>query len=138
MQNYGNHRRFHPAFHFVGFPIALFSLVVTAANAFGAWTALAPWAALGVAFTAFLGFFLARGYAIKAQDRAIVAQEGLRHLVLTGKPLPSGLSWGQVIALRFSADAEFPELAARAAKENLSADDVKKAVKDWRADENRV
>ena len=138
MQNYANHRRFLPAFHFVGFPIALFSVVVTAANALGYWDALRPWAVLGVAVTAFLGFFFARTFALRAQDRAIVAQEGLRHLVLTGKPLPAGLSWSQIIALRFSSDAEFPALAARAARENLTSKAIKESVKDWRADENRV
>jgi hypothetical protein len=45
---------------------------------------------------------------------------------------------GQVIALRFADDAEFPALAQRAADENIKADDIKKAIQNWRGDYHRV
>jgi hypothetical protein len=83
-------------------------------------------------------FFLTRIFALKAQDRAIRAEENLRHLALTGKLLDPRLSIRQIIGLRFAPDAEFLELARRAADENLSEDDIKRAIKDWKADTYRV
>jgi hypothetical protein len=79
-----------------------------------------------------------RMFALKAQDRAIRAEENLRHYVLTGKLLDPKLTVRQVIGLRFAPDAEFVALAQRAAAENLSEDDIKKAVKNWKADTYRV
>jgi hypothetical protein len=83
-------------------------------------------------------FFLARVFALKAQDRAIRAEENLRHFVLTGRPLDGRLTIRQVIGLRFAADEEFAELAKRAVTESLSEDAIKRAVKSWRADTHRV
>jgi hypothetical protein len=80
----------------------------------------------------------ARVFALKAQDRAIRAEENLRHFVLTGKLLDPRLSVRQIIGLRFAPDEEFVALALRAAQENLSETDIKKAVKNWKADTYRV
>jgi hypothetical protein len=44
------------------------------------------------------------------------------------------LTTRQIIGLRFAADEEFPELARRAAEENLSEDEIKRAVRSWRPD----
>jgi hypothetical protein len=82
--------------------------------------------------------FLARIFALKAQDRAIRAEENLRCFVLTGKLLDPRLTVRQAVALRFASDAEFVALAARAAGESLTADQIKQAIKAWRADEYRV
>jgi hypothetical protein len=86
----------------------------------------------------FFTLAFARTFALKVQDRAIRSEESLRHYILTGKPLDSRLGIRQIIALRFASDAEFPELAQRAAAGALSADDIKRAVKNWRADTYRV
>jgi len=82
--------------------------------------------------------FKSRGFALTAQDRAIRAEENLRHYVLTGKLLDGRLSIRQVIALRFASDEELPSLAQRAANENLTSDAIKKAINNWRADTYRV
>lgn len=79
-----------------------------------------------------------RIFALKAQDRAIRAEENLRHFVLTGKLLPSQLRMGQIIALRFAPDAEFLGLVEKAVKENLSNKDIKLAIQNWKADFDRV
>ena len=79
-----------------------------------------------------------RIFALKAQDRAIRAEENLRHFVLTGKLLPSQLRMGQIIALRFAPDAEFLVLVEKAVKENLSNKDIKLAIQNWKADFDRV
>lgn len=86
--------------------------------------------------------FFAAGYgrvfALKAQDRAIRAEENLRHYVMTGKLLDPRLKPLQIVGLRFAADEEFVDLARRAAEQNMSPDDIKRAVRNWRADTYRV
>jgi hypothetical protein len=81
---------------------------------------------------------LGRMFAVKAQDRAIRAEENLRHFVLTGKLLDPRLAIRQVIGLRFASDAEFVALAKRAADENLSERAIKQAVQQWKPDTYRV
>jgi hypothetical protein len=40
--------------------------------------------------------------------------------------------------LRFASDAEFTDLARKAADESLSLDAIKKSVKNWRVDSDRL
>ena len=79
-----------------------------------------------------------RIFPLKAQDRAIRAEENLRFYVLTGKLLPSTLTIAQTIALRFAPDEELVELVDRVVNENLSAKDIKLSIKNWKADYHRV
>ncbi|WP_111709376.1 DUF6526 family protein [Lutibacter citreus] len=79
-----------------------------------------------------------RGFALKAQDRAIRAEEKLRYFILTGKAAPNELTTRQFIGLRFAPDDEFVELCKKAIKENLSEKDIKKSIKNWKADNYRV
>lgn len=80
----------------------------------------------------------ARTFALKAQDRAIRAEENLRHYVLTGKLLDGRLTVPQIVALRFAGDEEFPGLANEAASCNLEPKAIKLKVKNWRGDFYRV
>ena len=83
-------------------------------------------------------YWYARVFALKAQDRAIRAEENLRHFILTGKPFDSRIRMSQVIALRFAPDEEFVELAKKAVEEKLSQKEIKSRIKNWKADHNRV
>lgn len=85
----------------------------------------------------FLYYFL-RSFALRAQDRAIRAEENFRHYLLTGKPLSNKLSMRQIIGLRFSSDEEFPALVEKSITENLSEKEIKKHIKNWKADTYRV
>ena len=80
----------------------------------------------------------ARTFALKAQDRAIRAEENLRHYVLTGKLLDSRLEPAQIVAIRFASDAEMPDLAKQAAEKGMDPKAIKQSVKNWRADWHRV
>jgi hypothetical protein len=82
--------------------------------------------------------FFARIFALKVQDRAIRAEENLRHFAMTGKLLPSQLTIQQIIALRFASDAEFLPLIDRAIQENLAQKSIKLAIQNWRADTYRA
>jgi hypothetical protein len=87
---------------------------------------------------AFILGVLVRTYALKVQDRAIRAEESLRHFILTGKPLDSRLRLGQIIALRFASDEEFPELARQAVDQSMTGKQIKESIRQWRADHHRV
>jgi hypothetical protein len=83
-------------------------------------------------------FFHCRLFALKAQDRAIRAEENFRHFMLTKRTLDSRLTMSQMIALRFASDEEFPALAQKAADQKMKSVDIKKAIKNWRGDYYRV
>lgn len=85
----------------------------------------------------FMMYFI-RSFALRAQDRAIRAEEKLRYFILTGKSISNKLTTRQFIGLRFASDNEFVALADRAAMENLSETDIKKAIGNWKADNYRV
>ncbi|MDQ0063611.1 hypothetical protein J2T14_005833 [Paenibacillus harenae] len=80
----------------------------------------------------------ARMFACKAQDRAIRAEENLRHFVLTGKRLDPRLNMSQIIALRFASDDEFLSLCERGAETDMASDDIKRSIQSWKADYDRV
>jgi hypothetical protein len=48
------------------------------------------------------------------------------------------LSKPQVIALRFASDAELPALVEQADREHLSADQIKRAIRNWMPDFERT
>lgn len=141
-QNYSNHVRLVPGFHFVLAGILFFTLIGSLINLYKSWGIHGQFysAALIVVLT-FCGgmlFYYARTFPLKAQDRAIRAEENLRHFVLTGKLLDARLGIRQVIALRFAPDDEFVDLARKAADGNMPAADIKRAIKNWKADDYRV
>ena len=79
-----------------------------------------------------------RRFGLIAQDRAIRAEESLRHFILTGKPIDSRLTLTQIIALRFASDEELPALSKRAIEEGLSSNAIKQSIKTWKPDTHRV
>lgn len=89
-------------------------------------------------FILFFMFHFLRSFALKAQDRAIRAEEKLRYFILTGKAISNKITTRQFVGLRFASDEEFPALAEKAERENLSENDIKKAIINWKADEYRV
>ena len=141
-QNYKNHRQTVPMFNIVLFALLALTLIGSFVNLFqslGDHQRLYS-ASLIVALTvaALIVMFLARIFALKAQDRAIRAEENLRHFALTGKLLDSRLTLRQIIGLRFASDGEFVSLAQKAADEKLSEDAIKRAIRQWRPDTYRV
>ncbi len=141
-QNYANHRRYVPMYHVVTFGLIVLSLIGSIVNlieSLGRQAGLYSASLLVVVFIVLaLLFFFARSFALKAQDRAIRAEENLRHFVMTGKLLDSRLTIRQIIGLRFASEVEYLELCKRTVAENLSEDAIKKAIKNWRADYYRV
>jgi hypothetical protein len=141
-QSYSKHAKYVPMFHG-----GLFGLLVLTffGSLFNLYQSIGDHSRLYnasltavISFAMFLFFYYCRIFPLKAQDRAIRAEENLRHFVLTGKKLDSRLTIKQIVGLRFASDAEFVALAQKAADEGLSQDAIKRAVKNWRADHDRL
>jgi hypothetical protein len=141
-QNYSNHTRFVPAYHFVLAGLIALSLAGSLVNLYESWSdhqrIYSASLIVVLEFIVVLLFWFCRVFPLKAQDRAIRAEENLRHFVLTGRLLDPRLSVKQIVALRFAPDDEFVALAVRAANGNMEPDDIKRAIQNWRADEYRV
>lgn len=140
-QNYQNHSRIVPGFHRVLLVLLLAGLIGSVNNLFSSWNNDNLYSAsliLLLFISASMTYAYVRLFPLKAQDRAIRAEENFRHYLLTGKTLPSDLRIDQIVALRFASDEEFPGLTQRALKENLSSKAIKQDIKNWRADYHRV
>lgn len=140
VQNYGNHRRWNPPWHFVVVPIlilnALIAIVVMARTP----SRSTVWAAL-VALALVAALALLRWMALRVQDRMIRLEEHLR----LGRLMPDRheeideLSREQLIAIRFASDAEVPHMLDRITRGEITTqDEIKRAVQHWRPDHLRA
>jgi len=142
-QNAKNHGRYIPLWHFVT-PLIWLAVwigsIVHLINTIDSSYTNHFVALLIFLIALILGIFYwyIRWFALRAQDRAIRAEENFRHYLLTGKPFDKLIRMNQVIALRFASDAEFPALAKRAVDEKLTGKQIKEAIQEWKADHNRV
>jgi hypothetical protein len=141
VQSYKAHRRFLPPYHFFILPALIINVFVELARAYQYPTAYHVW--LVVIATALFGLALmARAMVLTAQTRLIRLEERLR-LQRLMPPHEHGaigtLTTAHLVGLRFASDEEAPELARRCAAGDLqSSAEVKKQVKEWRADHLRV
>ena len=139
-QNLKNHAKMVPGYHYVTLPAILIFLIASV-NYFIQSTAENKYLGACLCLLAVIVFLLAwyaRGFALKAQDRAIRAEENFRYHLATGKVFPKELTMGQIIALRFASDDEFVALTAKAIADNLSNKQIKELIKNWKADHNRA
>ena len=142
-QNYKNHSRMVPLFHHVVFGFVVLVIGGSIIKFYKSYTTnlhglLTPALFLLVGLALLLLAWFTRVFALKAQDRAIRAEENLRYFAITGNLLDSKLTMRQIIALRFASNNEFVDLAHRAVKENMKASDIKKAIQNWKGDHDRV
>jgi hypothetical protein len=136
-QNYANHRRFFPLFHFFAYPIValnvfvIFAQLVRRPTLGGLWPLIF---AIGVA----AGFLACRASILTVQDRLIGLEMRLRLAAVLPPELciriPE-LRLRHLVGLRFAGDAELPLLVQRClAGELRTADQVKREIREWRAD----
>jgi len=141
-QTYANHRRFVPMYHGVLFLLLFSAFVGSFVNLYASiGQQQGVYSASLITVLTFCGLiqsWYSRGFAVKVQDRAIRAEENLRHYAMTGRLFDPRMKMGQIIGLRFASDDEFLALAKRAVEEQLSREDIKKAIKTWRADHYRA
>lgn len=140
-QSFDNHSRLIPLWHFVTAPviivIAVYDVYIVVTDfSFGSLVALA-----GALVLASIWVF-ARVFALKAQDRIIRLEEQLRLERLLPDELKSRINEinvKQFVALRFASDDELPDLTAQVLSgESNEQTDIKRSIKQWRADNERV
>ena len=140
-QNYKNHARWLPPFHFFVLPVLLVYVLNSLRHAVLS-PSLSTAFALLVAAALLMLAFLARTQALKAQDRVIRLEMRLRLREVLPADLQGRimeLTPDHMIGLRFAGDAELPELVRQALGGTLATTkSVKEAVKDWQADHLRV
>jgi len=139
-QDYKNHSRYVPGFHFVALTAIVVLIIGSFINLYHSQRSNLYSASLICLIALILGllYWYIRIFPLRAQDRAIRAEENLRHFALTGKLLDTKLRMSQIVALRFATDDEFVSLAKKAADEGLSSGDIKKEIRNWKADHHRV
>jgi Family of unknown function (DUF6526) len=136
-QNYKNHVRYVPVFHFFVLPMLLINFVWSvrvAKHDFSADTVIASLTALALILAALYG----RMFALAVQNRVIRLEMRLRLQEL----LPADLRGrilefrpGQLVALRFASDAELPGLARKVLDEKLiDQKAIKQLIRDWQPD----
>jgi hypothetical protein len=141
-QTLENHKQIIPLYHYFLLSLALATMIGSFVNLTeailhkeGIYSAALICA---ISIASLLAFLMLRSFALKAQDRAIRAEENFRHYVLTGQVMDQKIHIRQVIALRFAPDQEMPALAKRAVTENMKAAEIKKAIKSWKGDYYRA
>ena len=139
-QEYSNHRHWVPLYHLLTFAamaaLLLVSILYLLMNKDKSY--MLPFLLILMALTLISVSFHCRSFALKAQDRAIRAEENLRYFILTGQRLNQDLSLKQIIALRFASDEEFVSLTEKAIEQNLKPDEIKRLIKNWRPDYHRA
>jgi hypothetical protein len=93
-------------------------------------------ALLGVAVV--IGVTLTRLFGLRLQNRIIRVEMQLRLARAGREQALARLTLPQLVALRFASDAELPALLDRTLAEQLTADQIKRAVTDWQGDYGRV
>ena len=149
-QNYANHAKIVPAFHYFLLPILFMNLiwsVIIGIKLFGnpnfglvsrISVAMLVLDAIALVFLA----FLARLFALGVQDRVIRIEERLRCQQLLPedlKPRIHEFTTNQLVALRFASDGELSALARKILTDNVKERKaIKQMIQNWRADDQRI
>lgn len=146
-QNYKNHRKYYPLHHFMFYPIMLILLALSLFefwdNAVGYRNLSLIWLAISliVISVILLSFMLRQHYALGLQDRLIINEFKFRYFTLTGNRLEKStyhFSDSQIFALRFAEDEDLMELMHETAQNDWSSTQIKKNIKNWKADHKRI
>ena len=139
-QNYANHTRWLPVWHFFAFPMlglnAIWSLVGLRNG-----PTLEVLFEIGVALALLVVVGLTRISPLTVQDRLIRLEERLRMERLLPDDLKARLdelTLQQCIALRFASDGELEALTRKALDEQAEPKAIKQAIRNWRPDHQRV
>jgi len=140
-QNFDNHVRYLPAYHFVAFPLFFVNFCYAAYQA-----VVHPSAASVIGLILAVGlvllFFLSRTMVVTVQDRVIRLEERLRMRALLPadlQPRIDEFTVKQLVALRFASDGELPALARKVVEGRIEDQKaIKQMVTAWRADDQRA
>jgi uncharacterized membrane protein YciS (DUF1049 family) len=137
-QNFQNHVRWVPAFHFFVQPVFLLNFIYSVYHLIKVPFSFESILGVLVAAALVIGGLCFRLFAVKVQDRVIRQEMRLRMERLLPADLKARIedfTVGQLIALRFASDPELPELARRVSNDKLTQRKaIKQMVKNWKPD----
>ena len=141
-QTFKNHIRFYAPHHFVYYPIILTLLIFSIYFTFTTEDKLI-WAFISGIFVVLfcLAFMLRQHYALTLQNRIVRLELRYRYFALTWKrfeDIEYQLKDDQIFALRFAPDEELKGLIEKTLSKNLSGNEIKKAIINWKGDYERV
>ena len=142
-QNYSNHKRYYVPHHFIFLPI------LAGLQTLGVWKYFNDkentliWLLFSVIIflIIYLTVMVRQHYALENQNRIIRLEFQQRYFEIFGErsdKVIEQLKFSQIAALRFAYDEEFKTLLAQALNKNISGDEIKKSIKNWRPDYHRV
>ena len=139
-QNYANHRRFVPAYHFVLFGVLVVNLLWSVVRAVRGMSFESVWGIV-MALALLAIFFFLRIFPLRVQDRVIRLEMRLRLREVLPRDLAARipeLTPEQLIGLRFASDAELPDLVRETLTNGIEErETIKRKVRDWQADHLR-
>jgi hypothetical protein len=137
-QNFANHTKVFPPFHFFVLPVLLINLGVQIYWLKVFWITFSGVFGVLLALALILGFLSARMFALSVQDRVIRLEERLRYQRLLPadlKPRIDEFTVAQLVSLRFASDSELPALARKVLDERMQERKaIKQLVKNWKPD----
>ena len=142
-QNYSNHKRYYIPHHFIFLPI------LAGLQTLGVWKYFNDkentliWLLFSVIIflIIYLTVMVRQHYALENQNRIIRLEFQQRYFEIFGErsdQVIEQLRFSQIAALRFAYDEEFKAILAQALNKDISGDEIKKSIKNWRPDYYRV
>ena len=142
-QNYQNHRKFYAPHHFILLPLLMILEVWGIRKIFTDEANQLSWILFSIAvfLIFYLAFMMRQHYALGNQNRIIRLEFKQRYFEIFGDrsdEIAEKLNFGQIAALRFAYDDEFKILLQKALEKNLTGDEIKKSITNWKPDFHRV
>lgn len=142
-QNYKNHRKFYPPHHFIYLPLLFVSEAIGIYNIWNDSENKLSWILFSIIIflILYLAIMLRQHYALGNQNRIVRLEFRQRYFEIFNKrsdEVCEKLSFSQIAALRFAYDDEFKELLYQALNENISGDQIKRSIKNWKPDQHRI
>jgi hypothetical protein len=140
-QNFKNHAKVVPPYHFVAGPILILNFVWTLIvliriHTFGSLVSFL------VSIALIIMFLYGRMFSLKVQDRVIRLEMQMRlQRLLPADLQPSipSLTVGQLVALRFASDAELPGLVRKVLGDKVEdRKAIKQMIQNWQPDHLRA
>ena len=140
-QTYATHRH-NPKLTGIGFAFLLVGIVGFALRGYGVGGHVTMAVGLfGLVACGFVLLNISRVYTTTLQDRIIKLEMKVRCSALltpAQQAVLARLAKPQIVALRFASDEELPALLEQADREHLSANQIKRAIKNWVPDLDRT
>lgn len=142
-QNYSNHKKFYAPHHFIYLPLLGVLQGIGMIQIFRDENHQLIWILFSITIflLLYLALMLRQHYALGNQNRIIRLEFKQRYFEIFQKrsdEIEEKLSFSQIASLRFTYDEEFKILLNKALMENISGNEIKKSITNWRSDFHRI